>query len=145
MTCAWVFVSYAGLTELSRPPLVVVLGEQRVRPCAKKGHLTASSEGDRTMPTQLVDADPNLIRSFFTKEAVNGAALVNRQCQLENYLPQATPPFTVSGDLIAYASPDSTYAVTKPLVEGAKRSILIGIYDFTAGYMKELLLQAMRR
>ena len=37
---------------------------------------------------------------------------------------------------MAYASPDSTYAVTKKLLDSAQRSIVIGIYDFRADYMK---------
>src|SRR5262249_22579632 len=35
--------------------------------------------------------------------------------------------------------------VTKKRMEDARRSIVIGIYDFTASYMKDLLLKAMRR
>ena len=46
---------------------------------------------------------------------------------------------------MAYASPDSTYAVTKKLLDSAQRSIVIGIYDFNADYMKEHLKKAMRR
>ena len=33
---------------------------------------------------------------------------------------------------MAYASPDSTFAVTKAFLEGAQKSILIGIYDFSS-------------
>ncbi|MEY9606271.1 phosphatidylserine/phosphatidylglycerophosphate/cardiolipin synthase-like enzyme [Bradyrhizobium japonicum] len=51
----------------------------------------------------------------------------------------------VPGEIIAYASPDSTYAVTKKLISSARSSIVIGIYDFNADYMKEALKQAMRR
>ena len=51
----------------------------------------------------------------------------------------------VSGQIMAYASPDSTYAVTKKLIDSAQRSIVIGIYDFSADYMKDALKQAMRR
>jgi phosphatidylserine/phosphatidylglycerophosphate/cardiolipin synthase-like enzyme len=51
----------------------------------------------------------------------------------------------VSGQIMAYASPDSTYAVTKKLLDSAQRSIIIGIYDFSADYMTELLKNAMRR
>ena len=46
---------------------------------------------------------------------------------------------------IAYASPDSTYAATRRLFDAAKKKILIGIYDFTATYMKELVVNAMHR
>ena len=51
----------------------------------------------------------------------------------------------VSGKIMAYASPDSTYAVTKKLLDSAQRSIVIGIYDFRADYMKEHLKKAMKR
>jgi phosphatidylserine/phosphatidylglycerophosphate/cardiolipin synthase-like enzyme len=54
-------------------------------------------------------------------------------------------PRMVSGRLMAYASPDSTYAVTKRLIDSAQSSIVIGIYDFHADYMKELLKKAMKR
>ena len=43
------------------------------------------------------------------------------------------------------ALPNSTYALTKRLFDAAKKSILIGIYDFSAPYMKELLLNALQR
>ncbi|MFP5265172.1 MAG: phospholipase D-like domain-containing protein [Blastocatellia bacterium] len=51
----------------------------------------------------------------------------------------------VSGKIMAYASPDSTYAVTKKLLDSAQQSIVIGIYDFRADYMKEALIKAMQR
>lgn len=51
----------------------------------------------------------------------------------------------VSGKIMAYASPDSTYAVTKKLLDSSHRSIVIGIYDFRADYMKETLKKAMKR
>ncbi len=51
----------------------------------------------------------------------------------------------VTGKMLAYASPDSTYAVTKKLVDSARHSIVIGIYDFSADYMKDALKRAMRR
>jgi phosphatidylserine/phosphatidylglycerophosphate/cardiolipin synthase-like enzyme len=72
--------------------------------------------------------------------------LVNRRCILEDQDPikiKNVPSFNIAGEFIAYASPDSTYAVTKQLLDAAKRTILIGIYDFTADYMKTILLNAM--
>jgi phosphatidylserine/phosphatidylglycerophosphate/cardiolipin synthase-like enzyme len=51
----------------------------------------------------------------------------------------------VSGKILAYASPDSTYAVTRKLLDSAQSSIVIGIYDFRADYMKEHLKKAMKR
>jgi phosphatidylserine/phosphatidylglycerophosphate/cardiolipin synthase-like enzyme len=71
--------------------------------------------------------------------------LVGRSCTLEHYKKVPVPSFQLSSQIIAYASPDSTFAVTKRLLDAAKKSILIGIYDFTAEYMKELVLAAVRR
>lgn len=68
-----------------------------------------------------------------------------RGCTLEPYKKTKVPSFKVAEEIIAYASPDSTYAVTKRLLDGATSSILIGIYDFTAEYMKTLLLNALSR
>src|SRR5262245_33311115 len=71
--------------------------------------------------------------------------LVPRNCHLETYESIEVPSFTAGDEIIAYCSPDSTYAVTKRLFDQAKKSIIIGIYDFSADYMKELLLDALRR
>jgi phosphatidylserine/phosphatidylglycerophosphate/cardiolipin synthase-like enzyme len=83
------------------------------------------------------------------KRAADGGppipAQVNRACQLEHYDKQPIPSIDVQGEVIAYASPDSTYAVTKALFDAAQGSILIGIYDFTAPHMKQVLLDAMAR
>jgi phosphatidylserine/phosphatidylglycerophosphate/cardiolipin synthase-like enzyme len=54
-------------------------------------------------------------------------------------------PRRVSGKITAYASPDSTYAVTKKLIERARRSIVVAIYDLSASYMKDALKRAMQR
>ena len=71
--------------------------------------------------------------------------MVPRNCHLGIYHPVDVPDVDVDDEIIAYCSPDSTYAVTKRLLDGAKKSIVIGIYDFSAAYMKELLLDALRR
>jgi len=72
--------------------------------------------------------------------------LVGRLCKLAGYKKiQNIPTFQVAGDLIAYSSPDSTYAVTRRLLDAARKEIIIGIYDFSAEYMKEILLHAIRR
>jgi phosphatidylserine/phosphatidylglycerophosphate/cardiolipin synthase-like enzyme len=82
-------------------------------------------------------------------EALGGVGsleLVPRNCKLEDYKKiKNVPAFDVTGSLITYASPDSTYAVTRRLLDAAQDEILIGIYDFTADYMKDLLLHAMQR
>jgi len=73
------------------------------------------------------------------------AELVPRNCTLKTYRKKTIPSFTVRGDVIAYASPDSTFAVTKRLFDAATKSIVIGIYDFTADHIKQLLVAAMNR
>ncbi len=78
-------------------------------------------------------------------EARAEARAVNRMCELDGYEKKVIPGVTVRGDIIAYASPDSTYAVTKKLFDAAKTSILIGIYDFSAPYISQLVLDAMAR
>lgn len=47
--------------------------------------------------------------------------------------------------MITYCSPDSTFAVTKRLFDGAKKSILIGIYDLSSAHMREMLIDALAR
>lgn len=71
--------------------------------------------------------------------------LVPRQCHLRHYEKIKVPSFELADDFIASASPESTYAVTKKLMEAASESILIGIYDFTAKHMQETLVAAMQR
>ena len=73
------------------------------------------------------------------------AELVPRNCTLRPYTKRVVRGVEVSDQIIAYASPDSTFAVTRRLVDAARRSILIGIYDFTADHVKQLVLGAMRR
>ena len=71
--------------------------------------------------------------------------LVPRNCRLKAYEAEAVGEFEIDGDFVTYASPDSTYAVTKRFFEAARKSILIGIYDFSAAHMKELVLEAVDR
>jgi phosphatidylserine/phosphatidylglycerophosphate/cardiolipin synthase-like enzyme len=71
--------------------------------------------------------------------------LLNRSCALDAYEKVAVPASKVDGDIIAYASPDSTFAVTKRLIDAATKSILIGTYDFTASYVADLLTAAVGR
>lgn len=91
---------------------------------------------------------------FFVKQDDSAEALapvgslemVPRTCHLASYEKiKNIPTYQVTGDLIAYASPDSTYAVTRRLLDAATKEIIIGIYDFTADYIKEILLNARRR
>lgn len=72
--------------------------------------------------------------------------LVPRNCRLKPYKKLATiPVFSIKDEFIAYASPDSTYAVTRRLFDAAQDEIVIGIYDFSADYMKDLVLSTMQR
>ena len=72
--------------------------------------------------------------------------IVGRRCKLKKYNKlKNISSFDISGEFIAYASPDSTYAVTRQMIDQAKKEIIIGIYDFTAKYMKDLILNAMNR
>lgn len=78
-------------------------------------------------------------------EGVATLEMVPRNCSLEEYKKKNVPTFDVESDIIAYASPDSTYAVTRRLLDSAKKEIIIGIYDFTADYMKDILMHALQR
>jgi phosphatidylserine/phosphatidylglycerophosphate/cardiolipin synthase-like enzyme len=72
--------------------------------------------------------------------------ILPRNCRLKPYAKLKTvPAIDVDDEIVAYASPDSTFAVTKGFLDGAQKSILIGIYDFSSDAIKELLLKAMRR
>jgi len=72
--------------------------------------------------------------------------LVPRNCRLKDYRKlKEVPSVNVTSEMIAYASPDSTYAVTKRLLDAAEDEIVIGIYDFSADYVKDILLNAMQR
>ena len=74
------------------------------------------------------------------------AALVNRQCALSPpYEPVTVGSYKVDGEIIAYASPDSTWAVTKRLIDAATKTILVGTYDFTATYVADALAAAVGR
>lgn len=76
---------------------------------------------------------------------VFAAEMVGRNCALQPYEKRRIPKVSVDEEIIAYASPDSTFAVTKRLIDAATKTILIGIYDFSAAHVRELLLAAMAR
>ncbi len=72
--------------------------------------------------------------------------MVPRNCVLKPpYDKIEVPPFPITGKIIAFASPDSTFAVTKRLIDAAQKTIEIGIYDFSAAYVATLLKDAMSR
>ena len=98
---------------------------------AAGGGVAAEESAEKALMARLPEAAPG----FEAVEADDGSA------------PPALLPYPklpkeafktrlVSGKIMAYASPDSTYAVTKKLLDSAQRSIVIGIYDFRADYMK---------
>ncbi|HYV94027.1 MAG TPA: phospholipase D-like domain-containing protein [Chitinophagales bacterium] len=92
---------------------------------------------------------PQLVKSDAVAESLESAAsleVLPRNCKLEDYKKlRNVPVFSIKNDFIAYASPDSTYALTRRLFDTAQEEIIIGIYDFSAEYMKELVLNAMQR
>jgi phosphatidylserine/phosphatidylglycerophosphate/cardiolipin synthase-like enzyme len=102
---------------------------------------TAADAAEQALIARLPEA---LRREGELVETDGGAAppalLPYPRLPLEHFAPRS-----VSGKIMAYASPDSTYAVTKRLLDSAHRSIVIGIYDFRADYMKETLKKAMKR
>src|SRR2546430_16957750 len=71
--------------------------------------------------------------------------LVGRTCHLKPYTRVAVPKAKLQAEIIAYASPDSIFAGTKRLFAAARRSILIGISDFSAPHVKHLWSDALVR
>lgn len=106
---------------------------------APPGLLGTTDAAEQALIAQLPEAlrrDAELVEA----EAAPPALLPYPRLPLEHFATRL-----VSGRIMAYASPDSTYAVTKRLLDSAHRSIVIGIYDFRADYMKETLKKAMKR
>jgi phosphatidylserine/phosphatidylglycerophosphate/cardiolipin synthase-like enzyme len=101
-----------------------------------KGPLIAEPESLRQVGNHMEPARTDI--SFALE-------MVPRNCRLEDYDKVKVPAVDVDQEIIAYCSPDSTFAVTKRLFDDAKKSILIGIYDFSADYIKELVLDALKR
>jgi hypothetical protein len=85
------------------------------------------------MPVQPERASRGTVKDFL---GAFEPEIVQRNCKLSTPQKVAIKPQNIKGRFIAYASPESTFAVTKALFDRAEKSILIGIYDFTAGYMK---------
>lgn len=77
--------------------------------------------------------------------AFGEAALVNRRCKLDPYTPVPVPGSMADGTIIAYASPSSTWILTRRMIREARKSILIGTYDFTATYVADALAAAVGR
>lgn len=89
----------------------------------------------------------------FTNHFISGAPvrpagfqeMVSRNCHLKPYTRIQVPEFKISGRMIAYASPDSTYAVTREIFDHARESILIGIYDLSAEHLVTQITDALGR
>ncbi|GAB7552250.1 hypothetical protein NRB_17520 [Novosphingobium sp. 11B] len=99
--------------------------------------------------------EPDEADSMVLAEALP-AVLRSREIELVDEAPPALIPYPrlptaklaqrqVTGRILAYASPDSTFAVTRKLIDAATTSIVVGIYDFNASYVKDALKRAMRR
>lgn len=100
----------------------------------------------REQGTSAREPPPAPLGTLEALVAIGTPELVGRNCTRRPYVP--LPPVTsiaTKGPFIGYASPDSTYAVTKQLIDAAQTSILIGIYDLTAPYIVELLESAIAR
>ena len=93
----------------------------------------------------IVTTDTATIETLGEEPLEATIEIVPRNCKLKPYQNIDVPSFTVSGEMIAYASPDSTFAVTKMLLDAAQKTIVIGIYDFTAAYIADLLKDALAR
>ncbi|MFL6354425.1 MAG: phospholipase D-like domain-containing protein [Bryobacteraceae bacterium] len=87
-----------------------------------------------------------LLESVGAEDFEATLGMVPRNCVLRpKYEKLDIPEFYVDGEITAFASPDSTFAVTKRLIDAAEKTIQIGIYDFSAGYIAALLKDAMTR
>lgn len=97
------------------------------------------------MAYSLVKATPALIRAY--DAAYAPAAVTEAVCPDRHYekIPNIAPIQVSDGEFITYSTPDSAFFVTRQRLEAAERSILIGIYDFTAEHMKDLLIDAVNR
>jgi len=72
--------------------------------------------------------------------------MVSRSCTLQPpYTKIKVPAVPITGQITVCASPDSMFAVTKRFLDAAEKSIRIGIYDFSAAYMANLLKDSIAR
>jgi phosphatidylserine/phosphatidylglycerophosphate/cardiolipin synthase-like enzyme len=124
-------VDDAGTTGTAAPPGLV----------AARGGVAAEESTEKDLIARL----PEGLRREFEAVEVDDGAAPPALLPYPKLPKEAFKTRLVSGKIMAYASPDSTYAVTKKLLDSAQRSIVIGIYDFRADYMKEHLKKAMRR
>ena len=97
------------------------------------------------MTYKLVKATPALIRAH--QAAYVPSAAAEAECPDEDYqkLTNIEVIPVTNGEFTMYSTPDSAFFVTKRRIEAAQSSILIGIYDFTARHMRDLLIEAVNR
>lgn len=90
---------------------------------------------------------PIVVSPHFQEADVQSSSFAQKQPCVVSTPPKLNniPTFQIKDTFIAYASPDSTYAVTSRMINGAKRQIIIGIYDFSADHIKQLLISARNR
>ena len=76
----------------------------------------------------LPKADEATVAAFVAAlrdEEPDPTLLVNRNCTLRDYDAITAPSFAVDGEFVSYASPDSTYALTKSFLQAATESIVV--------------------
>jgi len=95
---------------------------------------------------KLLNAPPALMRAYQAAYVPPMASAgIEAECPDRVYekLTNIQPIPVTNGEFTMYSTPDSAFFVTRRLLESAQRSILIGIYDFTAFHMRDLLLAAV--
>jgi phosphatidylserine/phosphatidylglycerophosphate/cardiolipin synthase-like enzyme len=97
------------------------------------------------MPYKLQKATRALVRAY--QAAYAPVALTEQVCPDKTYekLTGITSISVSDGEFITYSTPDCAFFVTKQRIEAAERSVLIGIYDFTAKHMRDLLIETVSR
>lgn len=97
------------------------------------------------MPYKLLNAPAALVRAY--QAAYVPSTVAEAPCPDKQYekLTNIQPIPVTNGEFIMYSTPDSAFFVTRRLIEAAQTSILIGIYDFTASHMRDLLIAAVER
>jgi phosphatidylserine/phosphatidylglycerophosphate/cardiolipin synthase-like enzyme len=85
------------------------------------------------------------VTARLVSESILREELWPRGCHLQPYQRRDVPVFALRGPFIAYCSPDSTWHVTREVLGAARESILVGMYDFEAEYVRDALEQARTR
>ena len=93
------------------------------------------SQKDRLLLSLRLSGIQSNLRWRWSREIAGWTSTTQSRCRVLRSMERSSP----------IVLQISTYAVTKRLFDQAKKSIVIGIYDFSAEYMKELVLNALRR